>query len=52
MGEAALYGDMEARRMYLQTVSEELQGAIERECIDYKTSMITDEDPLRGSLFY
>ena len=24
----------------------------ERECIDYKTSMITDEDPLRGLLFY
>jgi len=23
-----------------------------RECIDYKTSMITDEDPLRGLLFY
>ena len=24
----------------------------ERELIDYKTSMITDEDPLRGLLFY
>ena len=23
-----------------------------REFIDYKTSMITDEDPLRGLLFY
>ena len=23
-----------------------------RECIDYMTSMITDEDPLRGLLFY
>jgi len=25
---------------------------IEREFIDYKTSMITDQDPLRGLLFY
>jgi len=24
----------------------------ERELIDYTTSMITDEDPLRGLLFY
>jgi len=24
----------------------------ERELVDYKTSMITDEDPLRGLLFY
>ena len=24
----------------------------EREFIDYKTSMITDDDPLRGLLFY
>jgi len=23
-----------------------------RECVDYKNSMITDEDPLRGLLFY
>ena len=24
----------------------------ESECLDYKTSMITDEDPPRGLLFY
>ena len=27
-------------------------GTHQREFIDYKTSMITDEDPLRGLLFY
>jgi len=29
-----------------------LVNAIGREFIDYKTSMITDEDPLRGLFFY
>ena len=27
-------------------------ASLEREFSDYKTSMITDEDPLRGLLFY
>jgi hypothetical protein len=27
-------------------------AAAQREFIDYKTSMITDEDPLRGFSFY
>jgi len=31
--------------------SSELRQVV-REFIDYKTSMITDEDPLRGLLFY
>jgi len=37
-----------------RAAAEELaeEHALEREFIDYTTSMITDEDPLRGLLFY
>ena len=37
--------------MVLKNLIEIIDSQI-REFIDYKTSMVTDEDPLRGLLFY
>ena len=44
--------DVEIAAMMMKSSRGVASVALRREFIYYKTSMITDEDPLRGLLFY
>jgi len=57
MSEVPLYRRLELQTGFFPGTSRLLAltnpgGYSEREFIDYTTSMITDEDPLQGLLFY